>query len=69
VRALCNSRAGLRLAVHFEYEDLKPALVKPANLRIVFEFPSEEQLICAALFFSTPKFTFLDRTSEITNDK
>ena len=33
---------GFRLAVHFDKKSLKSALVRPANLRIVFELPSEE---------------------------
>ncbi len=42
VRALSNNITGLRLGVHFEKTNLKPALVKPENLRIFFELPSEE---------------------------
>ena len=43
VRALSNNNiSGFRLEVHFEKTNLKPALVKPENLRISFELPSEE---------------------------
>jgi hypothetical protein len=42
VRALSNNITGFRLGVHFEKTNLKPASVKPENLRISFELPSEE---------------------------
>jgi len=42
VRAVSNNITGFRLGVHFENRNLKPALVKPENLRISFELPSEE---------------------------
>jgi hypothetical protein len=38
-----KSGTGIRLAVHFEKKKgEKSALVKPENLRIVFELPCEE---------------------------
>ena len=42
VRALSNNITGFRLGVHFEKTNLKPASVKPENLRISFELPREE---------------------------
>jgi hypothetical protein len=43
IRARCmNTAGGLRFAVHFEDKSLKPATVKPENLRIVFNLQSEE---------------------------
>jgi hypothetical protein len=42
VRALSNNITGFQLGVHFEKTNLKPALVKPENLRISFELPSKE---------------------------
>jgi hypothetical protein len=42
VRALSNNITGFRLGVHFENTNLKPAWVKPENLRISFELPSKE---------------------------
>ena len=35
-----SSSGGFRFGVHFEEKGLKPAAVKPENLRIVFELPS-----------------------------
>jgi hypothetical protein len=35
-----SSSGGVRFGVHFEEKGLKPAAVKPENLRIVFELPS-----------------------------
>ena len=54
VRALSNNITGFRLGVHFEKTNLKPALVKPENMRISFEFPIEEYLsfgihLCCAI--------------------
>jgi hypothetical protein len=42
VRAYHNNRTGFRLEVHFEKTNMKPASVKPENLRISFELPSKE---------------------------
>jgi hypothetical protein len=42
VRALSNNITGFRLGVHFEKTNLKPAWVKPENLRISFELSIEE---------------------------
>ena len=42
VRALSNNITGFQLEVHSEKTNLKPALVKPENLRISFELPSKE---------------------------
>jgi len=42
VRAYHNNITGFRLGVHFEKTHLKPAWVKPENLRISFELPSKE---------------------------
>ena len=42
VRAYHKNRTGFRLEVHFEKTNLKPASVKPENLRISFELPNEE---------------------------
>ena len=42
VRAIHTDSNEIRLAVHFEKMNLKPASVKPENLRISFELPSEE---------------------------
>ena len=43
VRDMKKSGTGIRLAVHFEKKKgEKSALVKPENLRIVFELPCEE---------------------------
>jgi hypothetical protein len=42
VRDVKKSGTGIRLAVHFENKGMKSALVKPENLRIAFELPSEE---------------------------
>ncbi len=42
VRALSNNITGFRLGVHLEKTNLKPALVKPENLRISFELSIEE---------------------------
>ena len=36
-----ESRTRLSLEVHFEKKGVKSALVKPENLRIAFELPSE----------------------------
>ena len=36
-----DSDREVRLGVHFEDKSLKPAAVKPGNLRIVFVLPSE----------------------------
>jgi hypothetical protein len=41
VRNWKQSEIGIRLAVHFEKKGAKSALVKPENLRIAFELPSE----------------------------
>jgi hypothetical protein len=35
-----SSSGGFRFWVHFEEKGLKPAAIKPENLRIVFELPS-----------------------------
>ncbi len=40
VRSISEDSAGLRFGVHFEEKGLKPATVKPQNLRIAFELPS-----------------------------
>ncbi len=40
VRSISEDSAGLRFGVHFEEKGLKPAAVKPRNLRIAFELPS-----------------------------
>jgi len=37
-----ESGTGIRLAVHFEKKGVKSALVKPENLWVAFELPSEE---------------------------
>ncbi len=42
VRALSNNITGFQLEMHFEKTNLKPASVKPENLRIFFELPSKE---------------------------
>ena len=39
VRAHHNNITGFRLGGHFEKTNLKPAWVKPENLRISFELP------------------------------
>ena len=41
-RGFHNNITGFRLGVHFENKNLMPVLVKPENLRIVFELPSKE---------------------------
>jgi hypothetical protein len=41
VRDVKKNETGIRLAVHFEKKGAKSALVKPENLRIVFELPDE----------------------------
>ena len=41
VREVTTNGAGIRLAVHFEKKGKMSALVKPENLRIVFELPSK----------------------------
>jgi hypothetical protein len=41
VRSFKDTNAGIRLGVHFDKKGAKPALVKPENLRIAFELPSE----------------------------
>ena len=41
-RGFHNNITGFRLEVHFENKNLMPVLVKPENLRIVFELPSKE---------------------------
>jgi hypothetical protein len=41
VRNVKRDVTGIRLAVHFEKKGVRSALVKPANLRIVFELPSK----------------------------
>ena len=43
VRDVKKNGTGIRLAVHFEKKDAKSALVKPENLLIAFELPSEER--------------------------
>ena len=42
VRAFSNNITGFRLGVHFEKTNLKPASVKPENLKISFELSSKE---------------------------
>jgi hypothetical protein len=42
VRDFKPDGAGIRLAVHFEKKSLKSAFIKPENLRIAFELPSEK---------------------------
>jgi hypothetical protein len=42
VREFKLDGAGIRLAVQFEKKALKSALVKPENLRVAFELPSQE---------------------------
>ena len=37
-----NTETGYRLGVHFEKKGVKSALVKPENLRIAFDLPSED---------------------------
>jgi hypothetical protein len=41
-RDVKKSGTGIRFAVHFEKKNLKSAFVKPENLRIAFELPSEK---------------------------
>lgn len=36
-----ESGTGIQLAVHFEKKSVMSALVKPENVRIVFELPNE----------------------------
>ena len=42
VRYVKQIETGIRLVVHFEKKSLKSAFVKPENLRIAFELPSEK---------------------------
>ena len=41
-RACHNSKTGRRVAMHFADKSLKTALIKPENVRVAFELPSEE---------------------------
>jgi hypothetical protein len=41
-RDVKKSGTGIRFAVHFEKKNLQSAFVKPENLRIAFELPSEK---------------------------
>ena len=45
VRAHHNNITGFRLGVHFEKTNLKPAWVKPEDLRISFELPVEVSIM------------------------
>jgi hypothetical protein len=42
VRDFEDNEVGLRLLVYFEKKGVKPSLVEPKNLRIVFELPDEK---------------------------
>ena len=41
-RSVHEKNSEIRFAVHFEDKSIKPALIKPENLRIVVELPDEE---------------------------